>query len=129
LVDLQRVDFPERIGEGSGVVLDIVLTGRCFRRAGRISAPHLARPVAAESNVKDYLLVLERLCDVATASKFCHWVAPSARVWGAAVDVAWDARARKMPNGDGLASPFRRIDTAVGIIEAGTVARSVSGAD
>jgi hypothetical protein len=126
---LQGVDQPVRIGKCGRIVLHIFLAGRRLGTADCVRAPDLPGPLAAEGDVKDDLLIFEVLVNVAAAGQLGDWDAPILRVGRTAADVGGNRAARKEPDADGFACPFRCVDTATSGVEAGTVSLGIAGCD
>lgn len=53
-------------------------------------APCVTCPVTTKSGVKDDLLVLEVVVDVAASLEHCNWFTPVGRRWVARADVRWN---------------------------------------
>ena len=116
-VDLQSVDGPIAILEGARIILNVLLAGRGFGRARRRRGPIIARPVAAEGNVEDHLLILEELVNVAATGKHGGRLSPVGWIRRVAENVARRISAtREEEDVDGLRGPLHGIYTsAVGV--------------
>lgn len=86
-VHLQAVDEPVRLLEGGRVVLDKGLARRGLGAARGVGAPDIAGPVAAERDVKDELLIVDFVVDVAGSLELALWQTPAGGVGRAAADV------------------------------------------
>lgn len=68
LVDLDAVDHPEGVPEGTGVVGDVFIASGSESRAFGVLAPDAAGPAAAEVNVKDDLVLGKVVVEVTRAA-------------------------------------------------------------
>jgi len=124
-VDLQTIDEPICTLEGRRVILNESLTSGCLARAGRVCRPDATSPVAAESHIKEQLLVLEFVVDVAIAGKLALRKTPPGRIWISARDIRWNSSSRKEPDADSLARPLGGKDATTVGVEATTIAARI----
>lgn len=68
-VHLQAIDEPVSVMKSGWIVLHKVLASPCLGGASGISGPDTTGPVATEGNVKDQLLVLDFVVNIARTGK------------------------------------------------------------
>jgi hypothetical protein len=129
LIYPEGIDLPEGVCESAGIVLHKSLTARSFRGANRVLSPDVAGPVTAEGHVENDVVVLEVLVNVASTLKLGGWLAPPTWVGVATRKVARDCASREEPDADGIACPFRSVDSSTICIETGAVCCCVVGGD
>lgn len=131
LVDLDAVDHPEGIPEGTGVVGNVFVASGSESRAFGVLAPDAASPAAAEVNVKNDLVLGEVVVEVARATRgeTGRGLTPCLDIGlgGAILDILGDLVAREVPNGHVLVGPVHGVDTATVGVEAVTVVLVVLG--
>jgi hypothetical protein len=126
-VDLERVDAPERIGEGTRVVGNVIVAAAELAADG-VGGKDVAGPVTTEGGVKNERHVAERGAPVAAGSGPCRiGGVPSGRVGRVAKHVGRDGSPREEPDVDGSASPFGGVHAAVVGVEARTIAVGRTG--
>lgn len=99
-VDLERVNGPVSILEGLRVVLNVVLAGAGLGGAGRVRAPCVAGPVAAEGSVKYNVQILEMAGDLAATREEGPRLTPRSRVRRAIGDILGNGVAVEVPDLD-----------------------------
>lgn len=116
LEDFKGIDGPVRFCEILGMVLYVILAGRCFGRAGTILCPHGAGPVAAECSIKHDIIVHEMGIDIAARAAYeaAGGRAPVTWIGVGGVEISRCAAAGKGPDADLGGGPFHRVDGAVG---------------
>jgi len=119
LEHLDVVDPPVGLVECGGVVLHEGLAASLARTLG---GENIASPVAAESEVKDHVHVVEVVSRAGSSqSEIGIWFAPPLRVRVVRCDVLGDVVSGEEEGLDIAASPLQSIDTTLPSVETGSV--------
>lgn len=119
VVHFDKGDIPVCLGKCKRVVPDIVVAGTKARAGSPKRGP---RPIAAESQIKDNLVLSEmRRGTVISKLKIRIWCAPGAWVWVICGKIRWCLPSRKIEHLNVCCCPFGCECTAIPGVEAVTL--------
>lgn len=122
--DLQAVDPPVGIGKRARLPSNIIDARGCHIRAACI-LPDIPCPVSTERDIKDNLMVVEKVVDIASSREGTRRRAPVPRLRVPRQRICGDLVAREEPDFDEVCVPLHCVDTAAAVVVVEAVAVGV----